>query len=323
MKDVVDISKRNVAVDFVRFLATILVLNSHMGVCYGNYSILATGGGIGDALFFFISGFALFMGKRTDCLNWFKKRINRIYPTIIATGLVASTFFDQQLGFLDVITADNYWFLQCIFVYYLLLYPIIYKRLRISVCITVSIVIVIIAFFITDFDGRLFYGIDNYFRWIFYLPIALIGGEMFNNNDKISYKRWHLLAVLLCILGWYAINYISRYNEYLSIISFIPLAGICYFAYSIGKSAFVAQIFESKVIGNIIFIIGNLCLESYMIQKYIITDSLNHIFPLNIPIVMVLVFVVSYLLRILASIIGQIFDSKPFQWKALLLYKLN
>lgn len=40
-----EVKKRDVAVDFVKFIATILVLNSHMGVCYGEYLILATGGG--------------------------------------------------------------------------------------------------------------------------------------------------------------------------------------------------------------------------------------------------------------------------------------
>lgn len=55
--------KRDVAIDFVKIIATLLVLNSHMGICYGHYSILATGGGLGDALFFFVSGFTLFMGK--------------------------------------------------------------------------------------------------------------------------------------------------------------------------------------------------------------------------------------------------------------------
>ena len=64
MVEVVTIKKRDIAVDFVKVIATLLVLNSHMGICYGSHSALATGGGIGDALFFFISGFTLFMGRK-------------------------------------------------------------------------------------------------------------------------------------------------------------------------------------------------------------------------------------------------------------------
>lgn len=49
MVEVVTIKKRDIAVDFVKVIATLLVLNSHMGICYGSHSALATGGGIGDA----------------------------------------------------------------------------------------------------------------------------------------------------------------------------------------------------------------------------------------------------------------------------------
>ena len=45
MAELLVTKKRNVAVDFVKFIATLLVLNSHMGICYGPYAALATGGG--------------------------------------------------------------------------------------------------------------------------------------------------------------------------------------------------------------------------------------------------------------------------------------
>ena len=47
------------------------------------FSILATGGAIGDVLFLFVSGYTLFLGNmdlKFD--NWYKRRINRIYPTL-------------------------------------------------------------------------------------------------------------------------------------------------------------------------------------------------------------------------------------------------
>lgn len=39
------VKKRDVAVDFVKVIATLLVLNSHMDICYGRYTALATCGG--------------------------------------------------------------------------------------------------------------------------------------------------------------------------------------------------------------------------------------------------------------------------------------
>ena len=54
--------ERNISIDILKCFAAILITNSHMGILYGNYSVLATGGAIGDSLFFFCSGFTLFLG---------------------------------------------------------------------------------------------------------------------------------------------------------------------------------------------------------------------------------------------------------------------
>lgn len=317
--------QRNIAVDFVKVIATLLVLNSHMGICYGAYSMLATGGAIGDALFFFISGFTLFLGVskigNISFINWYKKRIGRIYPTILATGLVSGLFFANYSNFIEVISAEKYWFLQCILVSYLFLYPILRNSNRLNICILISIILTIILYFTAfDFNGHIFYGVNNYFRWVFYFNFMLIGGWIFINNKNITYKNWHLIAFLICVILWYGINFISKGGN-LTILSMIPLIGICYFMYSIGKSLLIEKIFNTKIGGNILFIIGNLCLESYLIQKFIFTDKLNYLFPLNIPIIIIAVLFSAYILRIISKIISQIFDSKPFEWKSLLLYK--
>lgn len=49
--------ERNIGIDILKFFAALLITNSHMGMLYGKYDILATGGAIGDVLFFFCSGF--------------------------------------------------------------------------------------------------------------------------------------------------------------------------------------------------------------------------------------------------------------------------
>lgn len=60
----ITIKKRDTSIDFVKALATLLVINSHMEICYPRYKWLATGGSIGDSLFFFACGFLLFAGKK-------------------------------------------------------------------------------------------------------------------------------------------------------------------------------------------------------------------------------------------------------------------
>ena len=75
---------RDTSIDILKCIAAIIITNSHMDLLYGKYVVLATGGAIGDALFFFCSGYTLFLGRNSDFFNWYKRRINRIYPTIFA-----------------------------------------------------------------------------------------------------------------------------------------------------------------------------------------------------------------------------------------------
>lgn len=54
--------QRDISIDIMKFIAVLAITNSHMELLYGKYSFLATGGAIGDVLFFFVSGFTIFMG---------------------------------------------------------------------------------------------------------------------------------------------------------------------------------------------------------------------------------------------------------------------
>ena len=54
---------RDISIDILKCIAAIMITNSHMDILYGDYSYLATGGAIGDALFFFCSGYTLFLGR--------------------------------------------------------------------------------------------------------------------------------------------------------------------------------------------------------------------------------------------------------------------
>ena len=80
--------ERNIGIDWLKVFAVFLVMNSHMNICYPKYGFLASGGAIGDALFFFASGFTLFLGRHMRFDNWYKRRINRLYPSVLAAAIV-------------------------------------------------------------------------------------------------------------------------------------------------------------------------------------------------------------------------------------------
>jgi peptidoglycan/LPS O-acetylase OafA/YrhL len=99
------IKERNSSIDFLKFLAAILITNSHMGILYGKYGFMSTGGCIGDVLFFFCSGFTLFLKPMEGIKqfpNWYKRRISRIYPSIIAVAIIIYFFFNIHWDVMDI-----------------------------------------------------------------------------------------------------------------------------------------------------------------------------------------------------------------------------
>lgn len=84
------IMRRDISIDILKFFAVFLIINSHADICYPKYSMLATGGAIGDCLFLFASGYTLFWKQPVRFDNWYKRRINRIYPSVIMCALVGA-----------------------------------------------------------------------------------------------------------------------------------------------------------------------------------------------------------------------------------------
>lgn len=60
--------------------------------------------------------------------------------------------------------------------------------------------------------------------------------------------------------------------------------------------------------------ISGLCLESYQIQYSCFTTKMNGIFPLNIPIMMIIVLLVSFLCK-LSRLFSQTFGDGEYDWK--------
>ena len=311
------VKERDTAIDFVKLIAILLVINSHMSICYGNYSYLASGGAIGDALFFFASGYTLFLGRQTGFAEWFKKRIRRIYPSLFAVALIGAVFFGVSDSFTDVIIARRYWFIQCILVLYPVLY-VIRKYVRNHNLLLLVTGLIIMVLFPVLYHGRgLLYG-GGYYRWAVFFLFMLFGAILGKERHRIQrVPSWLcILALIVCIALWYAVLYFYR-SSWVQVLSIIPLFGSTFFFYQLGRCAPVEKVYKKNVTGELLISIGALCLECYLIQKMIITDAFNSIFPFNIPVLFILIILASYVARILANLIAQLFTPGPFDYKAL------
>ena len=86
---------RDYGIDLLKFFAVLLITNSHMDCMYP-IKELGTGGAIGDAFFFYCSGFTIFRKDYDNFLEYYKRRINRIYPIVISWAIYKVLLFDYN-----------------------------------------------------------------------------------------------------------------------------------------------------------------------------------------------------------------------------------
>lgn len=312
---------RNIAIDVLKVLAVFVVLNSHMELCYGDYAFLATGGAIGDALFFFCSGFVLFRGQNMRFDNYMKRRISRIYPTVFIVAIIGSLLFGEKMDIITIILSGGGWFVNCIMIYYVLLWFVKKYGINHLKYIWILVAIVILASFYLGFeyDGDVIMYGETYFKWAVFFCFMLQGAVVGLNSEKHTYNRWSFLRLIFCIIAWYLSLYLSvRYAAFRSIqyLSIVPLLGVTYFAYKMCCAPFWKGIYNHKYIGELIYIIGGLCLECYLIQGFFITDKLNFIFPLNILIITIFILAISYLVNFFSNSFSQTFRKEEYDWSS-------
>ena len=197
--------EKNIGIDILKFFAALLITNSHMELLYGNYSILATGGAIGDVLFFFCSGFTLFLGRMGRFDNWYKRRMNRIYPTVFAWAILEAFIFNQPYGMDYIIIHGGGWFVTCIMIYYVFLYFIqkyLINRLKLTFAI-VSIICILWYLLIDRPVDYNMYG-ATYFKWGHYFLFMLMGAMM--GISKRTWKfnlKFDLLKLIVSLVLYY------------------------------------------------------------------------------------------------------------------------
>lgn len=318
--------ERNIGIDILKFIAVLLIKNTHSGIMYGEYKALAFGGALGNALFFFCSGFTLFMKPiNSICVfpNWYKRRINRIYPTVFAIAIIGCTFFDRHSDINSIIIHGGGWFVACIMIYYVLIYMIgLYLRDYINwIMVLVSVVSIIWLFMIKrpfPFDP---FAVE-YWKWVMYFIFLLMGAKLgekgvLTQTNSVKNFCFALLGIIL----FYALVYVGRKVEsvaYLSVFSFIPLFFSVYYLYQWSNGQTAKKIYNNKVGYFVIRLIGGLCLEVYLIQFFFFTDKLNNIFPLNILIIFGIIVIAAYFARCLSRFISQTFKDNPYEWKKII-----
>ena len=318
--------QRDFAVDIIKFIAVFLIINSHADMMYPRMSILATGGAIGDCLFLFVSGYTIFLGKMQTFGNYYKRRINRIMPSVFAAlAFIHIINYNPFINVCDFLGGE---FIEAIMVYYVLLYIIrkyVVNHIKVVIVFVAVVTLVLYVFWFPykyETSSMGLYGISTLFRWVPYFAFMLMGAYMGLKNEvtiKYSCKPWvNFVKMVGCLILFYCIQLIARMYPFvapLQILTLIPLMGIVLYMYHWCKADFFKRVYMSSKGNKIILFVSGLCLESYLIQYNLFTDAMNSIWPINILIVSILILACSYLVRCLARIFSQTFKTEDYDWR--------
>lgn len=262
--------KQDFHCSLLRFAAIALIVNSHMGAIYP-VSKLAVGGAIGNAIFFFVSGFSLFLSDRRSFAKWEYRRITRIYPSLWIFMLASCAFFGFEWGLADIII-PKYWFLKAILIFYPLLFLILkFFENRLPQVIAVCLLAMAAnLYFFNDFHSAgIVKNTDNptYLHYCIYFPIMLAGAlyAKARKERNAAVPIW-----TLAIIPLYFVAEIAFGKIFTSLQIIVPLVLL---VVPIGFEKLCMLVPESAVPDSakkLLALGGNITLDVYIVQESII-----------------------------------------------------
>lgn len=282
-----ELIKQRLDTNLLRFIAVLAVVNSHLDFLYPQgYQFLATGGAIGNSLFFFSSGFGLWFSikylNQSAFMKWFGKRCLRIYPPylIVLPLLVCILLYTGDMNLNRVINIGEfvffphqaYWFLQAMILFYILIYIIFslseYKEKLILNSICIFCVIYFLSYFFL-LDLTVFSIESLPFKLIFYFMCILIGMYISSKNFEEVWGMWASLCCSIFSLFIFLslkflmkndIGFIYQALQHLSILAFIISL------FSLSRTSFCLWLRKNKLVGKSIDFISDHSLEIYLVH---------------------------------------------------------
>ena len=298
-------------ISLIRFVATLLITNSHFGDLYpSGYSHLATGGMIGSALFFFCSGYSLYISFNKTKLSgfqWLLKRFLRIYPSMWIFRALSWLFLREDFSWINIII-PGYLFLNVIITFYLVFYFIIRYCSKYLITIMVLLTIPFVTAFFLQSDRYPHFIMEDtsncfYLHYFYLFAIMLSGAILAKRKNEINSNKYDLLKLFASIGLYYGYKGILIYHELWIFQLFLPLFLIIVMYFFFRASNYIIRInfFRHKKFQSFIFYISNLTLDIYIVQSVCINYAKNYSFPIGylgaIMLIALLAIILNYLTK--------------------------
>lgn len=188
-------------IDHLKFMACILITNSHCGVIYP-LSYMAIGGGFGNAIFFGLQGYLL-VNVTSEFIQWYKKRIYRLLPAVIIVSIsdLIVNHHEELQGLTSALQTyghilGKYWFCEALLLYYVVYYWILqtkendnaYKLKKVKIAFIIWLCVYPIYYIFKLRVNSFFVELAGFsmFKVYFYFGVVLAGAYIRIQKDKIT-----------------------------------------------------------------------------------------------------------------------------------------
>lgn len=314
-------------ISLLRFIAMLLITNSHFGVLYPNgFSVLATGGAIGNSLFMFCSGYALYASliklKSTNkesetrkMYNWLLKRFLRIYPSVWLFRLFQILALGATFR-ISILILPGYWFLNAILLFYVLFYLIVYYfEKHLTKFLFLLLIPFLIVFFIQPNLNTEFIventGNRDKLHWYYYFAIMLFGALVYKNEAKwVKPQIWGGVKLLIALVMYYGFKGLILHTE-LYFVQF--LTPIFLFPVMIYFTDFCSYLIKrrmyKKVEKGVVFL-SNITLDVYIVQFIVISFMQHYKFPIGFILAWLIIFSGGIILYFASKKVNEILFNK-------------
>ena len=185
----------------------------------------------------------------------------------------------------------------------------------------ISLVVYVLFYpYKSDLGERGIYGIATLFRWIPYFGYMMLGAYLGLKRSSLNFKPvTDMLLLVICLILFYGIQLGAKIYPVVApfqVLTLFPLLGIVFYFYKWCNAGFWNKIYNNSKWHVVIMTVSGLCLESYLIQYSVFTTKMNSIFPLNLPLMVIIVLLAAFLCKCLSRIFLQTFNEKDYDWKA-------
>ena len=282
-----------VFINYLRAIATVLITNSHYSKIWP-ISALASGGLLGNILFFAASGFCLFNIKE-NFVKWYGKRILRIYPVMIAFTLLTVCIGDYPLRSWTharhlFLFPTNYTFIVWLMLAYIAFYIVAWVSKKYDRCTEISLSIVVVAWLVVYFVwiDKSVYCIDNVekpFILFLYFASMLMGALFKKHKQRFSkVKQADIVFLFVSIIVYFGSKVIfSKVQKvvFWQILNQFTILIVLYFTFVVflGLEERLKRL--PSWVNCIVEYLAKITLHIYIVQFVLIRRLEGLMFPLN------------------------------------------